>query len=375
MLLCLAVTVRLCGQCGRRTRVHRMMRRGLPSAGGVFPQARVSWAGALMEGKWYMIDLFKFGNSPFEDKQISLNNLIDYSGTHLQRMVSNNPGQLLNQRITATSTVLLALDNTMSDNQAKLALRMARVQAKDAFRAALPENLARIHGAVVAAFGSQSTQLTECFPQGRTPFFTCRDDRLDDLLQALQTCLVPLAAQVGQSHVDNLGGLISTWIALLGAVDSAASIKNNSETARRTARTALQLELFKNLLTVALAFPNDEAKITLYCPQHLLENHPGADLPGVAAISINAFDPESRQVTFHLAAAGALAFTLQRRGAGGAAFTDVATALEAADGSAIYMDTLAEPGQYEYRALGTNAAGPGPVSAPVTVEVTVAAAA
>ena len=228
--------------------------------------------GAPMERKHNMIDLFKFFINPFDDVRISLNHLIDYGGTHLQRMVANNPGALLNARITATSNALAGLDNTMADNDIKLALRMARVHAKEAFRTALPGNLERIHGAVVAAFGSNGTETIECFPQGRKPFLTCPDDQLDDKLQALQTCLTPLSAPVGVAHVNNLGGLISTWIALLAAVDSASANKNSSESARRAARAALQLELFKNVLALATAFPNDVAKATLYCPQHLLEN-------------------------------------------------------------------------------------------------------
>ena len=45
-----------------------------------------------------------------------------------------------------------ALDTCMLDNGVKLALRMARVQAKDTFRAALPGHLGKVHGAVVAAY-------------------------------------------------------------------------------------------------------------------------------------------------------------------------------------------------------------------------------
>lgn len=232
-----------------------------------------------------MIALVRYCINPYDDRQISLNELIDYSSTHLQRLITNNPGALFNQRITGTTTALSVMDNCMFDNDVKLALRMARVQAKDAFREALPGNLVRIHAAVIAAFGTESTQLTECFPQGRAVFGNCPDDQLDDKLQALQTCLTPLTAQVGATHVNNLGGLISTWIALLAAVESASANKNSSESTRRSARAALQLELFKNLLAIAAAFPNDESKIILYCPQHLIEEHPAQPAAGDVAVA------------------------------------------------------------------------------------------
>lgn len=218
-----------------------------------------------------MVDLYKFHLNPYDDRLISLNQLITFSGLHLQRMIETNPGVLLNTRITATTTALVALDNTMAGNETKLALRMARVQAKDTFRQALPANLQRIHGAVIAAFGPNSVQETECFPKGRTAFIDCTDEQLNDKLVQLQSCLTPLAAQVGQTHLDNLGGLISTWTALLAAVKSASAGKTGSESARRAARAALQLELFKNLLTLAVAFPNDVEKAKYYYPQHLLE--------------------------------------------------------------------------------------------------------
>ena len=218
-----------------------------------------------------MVDLYKFHINPYDDRLISLNQLITFSGLHLQRMIETNPGVLLNTRITATTTALVALDNTMASNQTKLALRMGRVQAKETFRRALPANLQRIHGAVIAAFGPDSVQETECFPQGRSGYNDCTDEQLNDKLVQLQSCLAPMAAQVGQAHLDNLGGLISTWTALLAAVKTASAGKTGSESARRAARAALQLELFKNLLTLAVAFPNDMEKAKFYYPQHLLE--------------------------------------------------------------------------------------------------------
>ena len=230
-----------------------------------------------------MLDLVKFHVNPYDDIKISLNNLIDYTGTHLQRLVENNPGALFNQRITATTTALSGLDATMSDNDTKLSLRMARVHAKEAFRQALPENLLRIHSAVIAAFGPDSTQENECFPQGRKPFAVCPDDQLDDKLEALLNCLTPWSAQVGITHVSNLGGLLSTWISLLAAVESSSAKKNTSESARRSARAALQLELFKNLLALAAAFPNDIARARTYYPQHLLENPEPSQQEGEAA--------------------------------------------------------------------------------------------
>ncbi len=316
-----------------------------------------------------MIDLKRYFINPFTDESISLNRLIDFASTHLSRMVANNPGALLNVRITATTTVLTTLDTSMSDNDIKLALRKAKVQAKDAFRAALGDNITRIHAGVVAAFGPVAPQLTECFPQGRGIFGSCPDDQLDDKLQQLLTCLTPMAAQVGQIHVDNVGGLLSTWIALLAAVDTASANKTTVESARRNARGALQLELFKNLLTLAVSFPNDLEKAGLYCPQHLLEEGVSVPEPELAVISVAT---SSAAATAHLefTAPGATSYRVVHKAPGAAEFTTLA---EPESGSYDAGELVA--GAHEFRVYGVNAGGEGPVSAVASVPVAAAAVA
>lgn len=162
-----------------------------------------------------------------------------------------------NQRIDATTVALAALDSTLTSEHTKLAIQKGATLAKDTFREALPAKIARIQGAVVAAFGLGSPVFMECFPHGREIFGDCTD-----------------AAQVGQIHIDNVGGLVSTWTGLFAAASSARGVRNSSAAARRAATDGLRNELFLNLLALATAFPNQEEKAALYCPQHLSEDHP-----------------------------------------------------------------------------------------------------
>ena len=161
-----------------------------------------------------MINFHKIFNNPFDDKQISFSETLNYASVHLQRMVSNNPGALLNARITATTTALNGLEGGMSDDMTKLALQKAKTEVKNTFRAALPGHIAKIHAAVVAAFGVDAPQVMECFPQGRSIFTDCRDEQLNNHLAQLVNCITPLQAQVGVAAVGDAGGLLSTWITI-----------------------------------------------------------------------------------------------------------------------------------------------------------------
>ncbi len=230
-----------------------------------------------------MLDLDRFFSNPFNHRRLTLLRLIDFASTHLARMVAHNPGALLDARIAATSAALAGLDGTMVGNEVKLALRKARVQAKEAFRTALPNRLARIHGALLAAFGPEATQVTACFPQGRSAFITCPDGELDEKLATLHSGLTPLAAQVGQPPVDTVAGWITTWNALLLEVEIASATKHSVESARRAARATLQLELFRNVLALAANFPDQKEMAAVYCPKHLLKRSAPSKAEGKAA--------------------------------------------------------------------------------------------
>ena len=219
-----------------------------------------------------MRDLSRFLEVPFDDPGVSMDELIAFSTDHLQRMIANNPGALWNLRITATSTALLAVENCATDDLTKLGLRKSRIMAKDTFRQALPEKIAMINAAVVAKFGPNAPEITECFPSGRSIFSSCADDAVNNHLQTLINALTAHQPALGPIPLGDAGGLLSTWTAVYAASESSTGAKTTSEDAKRKARLALQLELFKNLLTIAMNFAREPEKVTLYMRQSLLED-------------------------------------------------------------------------------------------------------
>lgn len=221
-----------------------------------------------------MKDLFRYLEVPFDDDSISIAELISFSSDHLQRLVLHNPGAQFNTRITATTTALTALGTCTTDNISKLGLRKACKQGKNAFREALPGHIAKLYAAVVAKYGAESPQVTNCFPQGRTIFSTCTDDLMSPHLQALSNWLSAHQPDLGPQPANDAGGLLSTWTALYAASESSTAAKASTEEARRAARANLQLELFKNLLAIAAVYARQPEQISLFMQQSLLEDHP-----------------------------------------------------------------------------------------------------
>ena len=230
-----------------------------------------------------MLDLHKYLTNPFNDDRISMDELVAFSTDHLARLIANNPAAVYAQRITATTAALNGVGGAFTDDRTKLALRMAKKQAKDDFRAALPAAIAKIYGAILTQFADDSAEMTECFPLGRSVFTSCTDGMLADELQTLLNGVTAHQAQLGAPVAAAATALVTGWTAVFQPSTTSAGNKVNAQNAKHAARAALQLELYKNLLTLALNFPDQPDELDVYMQQSLLWPHtPSTSTPAPA---------------------------------------------------------------------------------------------
>ncbi len=222
------------------------------------------------------MNLHKFFINPFDEDGISLAELLAFSADHLQKLTFNNPGGSFTARIAATTTALTGVQNAFTDDQTKLGIRKARKLAKNTFRTTLTGSLAKIDAAVVAKFGRSSPEQSECFPHGRTAFNRVIDDEVAEELQTVINGVTAFQAQLGAQLVTDAKALLTGWNAVYAPSEQSTATKAATEATKASARAALQLELFKNLLTLALNFPNQPHKLDAYLRQSLLE-HPASE--------------------------------------------------------------------------------------------------
>lgn len=234
-----------------------------------------------------MLDLPRFGQNPFHDDDISIDEKVDYTVEHLGRMTADPAGGLLNAEIAATATALQGFDTTISSETTKLGIQKARTAAKADFRTALPNEISKLHGAVAAKFGQNSPTMLEYFPEGREVFSRCNDSLLDNKLTALYEAIqAQETAQPGffsPETVTLAQDLVSNWAAIFGAASTGRAQYSDQADARRAAGLALSAQLYKNLLKIATIYagqlhtdgqPLGTVRIAFYCPQHFLEDHP-----------------------------------------------------------------------------------------------------
>jgi hypothetical protein len=215
-----------------------------------------------------MINIRTFFARHHNDRQHSLAELTAYGTAVLQRLIANNPGDVFNNTITGITTALAILAQCSGDDHTKLGIRKAAVLAKDTFRENLPKKLERIESKIKAAYENFDGEVLACFPGGRTAFDRETDDKLAERFTPLLAGLAVRIPVMGVTAHNDAGGLLSTWIALHAANETAYGNKTTTQEEKANARAALCDRLDLAVLTVAIHHHGDEDKADLYFPQH-----------------------------------------------------------------------------------------------------------
>jgi hypothetical protein len=221
-----------------------------------------------------MRKLSRFFENPFTDDGISLAEELAFTTNHLARMIANNPNSELDARITATTSSLTLVQNCATDDATKLAIRKARVKAKDDFRAVLSIEIGKVYGQVIGRYGEDAPEVVECFPEGRSIFSRCTDDTLATKLQATINGVTAHQADLGAPLVAQATAIKTAWMAVYSSTDTATANVTTTQEGKAMARANLQLMLFLNLVKLMEMFPGQPEKCDLYMQQSLLEDHP-----------------------------------------------------------------------------------------------------
>jgi hypothetical protein len=227
----------------------------------------------------HMRDLHIYLTNPFDDPHISFADLVAFTSDHLQRAAAS-PVAALAARTAPTFAALTAVQAAFADDETKLGQRKASKQNKNLFRNTLAAAVGKIAIAVQAQFGEGSATFAECFPHGRTIFGSCSDDTLAAELQTLLNGVTKYSPPLAASVVTETTALKTSWNAVYAPSEASTGAKTGTVAAKNSARAALQLELFKNLLALAAAFPRQPEQLDLYMQASLLSPHtPGSQPP------------------------------------------------------------------------------------------------
>ena len=220
-----------------------------------------------------MKDLHSYFENPFGEPSYGLGKLMAFTAHHLVSLRENNAGGIYDGRIAATGAALAAVHSAGADDDTHLGKRKASKQVKRAFRKSLPASIGTIALALTVKYGERSPMLKTFFPSGRSLFFKCRDDILEAELGVLVDALTAHQSELGPDLLAAAEDLQTRWRAVYADSESSTGDKAASIHAKKSARVALEMELFRNLLALAQQFAGEPEKLDVFMQQSLLTRH------------------------------------------------------------------------------------------------------
>ena len=218
-----------------------------------------------------MIDLKRFFDNPFDDRQISDDELRTFTEDHLGRLSAANTGGEFDSRLTNTTAAFNAFFGQVASEELKVALQKAATQTMNVrWSAFVAYMTSRGAARVVDRAGKPSALYTQFFPRGLDEYHQTTVADSQSLAERVKQLATTNAVTLGQDFVDAVTLLVNDYDTARGAQVTAKGTTVDAGTDRRAVRGAMEVQLFDNLLALAQKHKGNPAAAASYFNQSLL---------------------------------------------------------------------------------------------------------
>jgi hypothetical protein len=220
-----------------------------------------------------MIDLERFFQNPFVDVRISDDELQAFSEDHLAKLTAANEGGEFDGRITDTTAKFLGFFDHITGQELKVALLKAATGTMNQRWSDLVGYMTvRGEARIIDRAGKPSALYTQFYPRGKSEFHEAKITDALALASRVSDLATANVALLGQDFVDAVTQLTTDFTNARAAQMSLKGEKSDVATDRRAGKAALALQLFDNLLLLAMRHKEQPEMEASYFDQSLLED-------------------------------------------------------------------------------------------------------
>lgn len=220
-----------------------------------------------------MINLKTFFNNHFSTKEISDNSLKLFTEIHIQRLAAKNTGGQYNQIISDTTTVYDAYLSAISDEDTKFAAQQGRTINLMKIVEEFKQTVSQKEGTIRGIWGVASKEYQEFFPYGITEYWAALLSNIESLITRFVNSAVLHQADLGAAFVDmfnvyktNFANARSAQLLKMAEVVDAKTLSVQN-------RKALEIQLMKNVNTLAIEFAGNVDEAMDFFNQSVLKNY------------------------------------------------------------------------------------------------------
>ncbi|HLG35930.1 MAG TPA: carboxypeptidase-like regulatory domain-containing protein [Bacteroidia bacterium] len=217
-----------------------------------------------------MIRFEHFYKNFFDTKNISDDRLKKFAEHHLGALTANNSGGMFTTLLNDTNTAYNNYFGKISDEDINFAVQQSLTMSADNLIRTFKETVSRKEGLIASTFGTDSPAYQEFFPLGLTEYRHATKANVELLMNRMVSAANAHSAELGAPLAQLFTDILSNYgTARTNQLGKKGAVSAN-KTATKGARTALEIQLLKNIFYVGFQFAGDVERCTRFFDQSII---------------------------------------------------------------------------------------------------------
>lgn len=218
-----------------------------------------------------MIQLSTFFKNHFDTKRISDDKIKVFTQDHIQRLIANNTANQYDLVIQDTVNAYDAYFGSVNDEDLAYAIQQGRTIAVDNKLASFKQTVSQQEGLVRSHWNKGTEDYEQFFPNGLTEYANATKTTVETLMNRMVSAANNHLADLGQPFVDLFTNLRDEYILLRNNQLNQVGIVASDKVTTSTNRDVVEVQLMKNLLTLALEFSGQTEMAAVFFDQSIVE--------------------------------------------------------------------------------------------------------
>ena len=220
-----------------------------------------------------MINLETLFKNHLNTNRISDDNMKKFAEIHLQSMSSNNGGGEFTQMITDTTAAYTGYYGSITDEDTKYTIQQGLTvtmnNAMEAFKDAVSTKAVHV---VLTYYKKESAEYQEFFPEGATEYSHADLGNIEQLMDRMVTAANRHVSDLGIPFLTEMQGYKDAFTSARQAQLAKIGEVKDSKVDSSTTRDALENELMKNILRIAIMYLGDIPRCMVFFDQSFIRD-------------------------------------------------------------------------------------------------------
>ena len=220
-----------------------------------------------------MINLKSFFKNQFDTSKISDDKLKKFTEDHLQKLISNNTSGQFDTIITDTTSAYTTYYGSISDEGARYALQQALTKAMNNTVEAFKKAVSQKEGIIRGTFGKDAPAYQEFFPFGVGEYTHANLADIERLMDQFLTAANAHSAEVGIPFITEFQNYKSAYLSARESQLLKKAEVTDLKSASSVKRDVVEVQLMKNLLTIAGMYVGNDDMCNDYFDQSIIRRY------------------------------------------------------------------------------------------------------